>query len=64
MADNLDTIDLVQGRCTGFALDFLRELKVNPEFPKIVDRLTKLDGLITRSDIERVVLEIRKPDGK
>jgi hypothetical protein len=64
MAHNPDAIDLLQGRCTGFAVDFLRELKANPRFPAIVDRLTKLDGLITRSDIERVLLELRKRDDK
>ena len=64
MADHLNGIDLLQGRCTAFAWDFLRELKANPEFPTIVDRLTKFDGLITRSDIERMLHELRKPDGK
>lgn len=64
MADNLNAIDLLRGRCTGFAADFLHELEANPQFPTILDRLTKLDGLITRSDIERVLLELRKLDSK
>jgi hypothetical protein len=64
MSDSLRKIELLRARCTGFAEDFLQELEANPQFPAILDKLVELDGLITRSDVERVVLELRKLHGK
>jgi hypothetical protein len=64
MSDSLRKIELMRARCTGFAEDLLQELEAHPQFPAILDKLIELDGLITRSDIERVVLELRKRDGK
>ena len=60
MADHRFMLDLVRGRCTGFAEEFLRELESHPHFPHLLDRLTALAGPITRSDIERAFLELRK----
>ena len=64
MSDSLRKRELLGDRCTRFAEDFLHELEANPQFPAILDELIELDGLITRSDVERVVLELRKRDGK
>jgi hypothetical protein len=64
MSDSLSKRELLRARCTTFAEDFLHELEANPQFPAILAKLVELDGLITRSDVERVVLELRKLDGK
>lgn len=64
MADNLAKLETLRSRCTGYAEEFLHELKANPRLPDVLDRLVALDGLITRADIERVLLDLRKPGGK
>jgi hypothetical protein len=60
VADHRFRLDLVRGRCTGFAEELLRELECHPHFTDLLGRLTALAGPITRSDIERVFLELRK----
>jgi hypothetical protein len=60
VADDLFRLDLVRGRCTGFAEELLRELESHPHFTHLLDRLTALAGPITRSDIERLSLDLRK----
>ena len=59
--DNLSKIELVRSKCTRFAEKFLHELETSPIFPEILERLLELRGTITRSDIERIFVELRNP---
>ena len=57
MADNSD-IDRLRGRCNGFAEKFLRDLEKHPQFPEVVAELLKIEGKITRIDIEQVFFRV------
>ena len=59
MATSCEAARLIRTRCTGFAEEFLLRLEGYPEYPGLVNKLSELDGVITRADIENVLLEIR-----
>ena len=52
------SLDALQARCTGFAMEFLRELEGHTLLPVLQDRLMEIDGPLTRSEIERVFVEL------
>lgn len=63
MADNSD-IERLRARCNGFAEKFLRDLQQHPQFPEVVEELLKIEGRITRIDIEQAFFRVARPDNK
>lgn len=62
--DGMSDIEGLRGRCTGFAEKFLRDLEQHPQFAEVVQGLLRIEGRITRIDIEQVFLTLQKPDGE
>jgi len=60
---SLNSSEIVRSRCTDFAMEFLRELDGHRKLPALLDKLMEIDGLITRSDVERVYMDLVKLDG-
>jgi hypothetical protein len=58
----LRAIEVLRARCTGFAEELLHELEAHPDFPHMVQKLMALKGPVTRSDIERLLLEAKRRD--
>jgi hypothetical protein len=44
-------------------MEFLRELDGHSKLPALLDKLMELDGLITRSEVERIYVDLVKLDG-
>jgi hypothetical protein len=44
-------------------MEFLRELDGHSKLPALLDKLMEIDGLITRSEVERVYVDLVKLDG-
>ena len=57
MADNSE-IERLRTRCNGFAEKFLRDLEKHPHFPEVVEELLRIEGKITRIDIEQVFFRV------
>lgn len=54
-----ERVSVVEGRCSPFAAELLRELKRDAHFDELVAALEKIDGQIYRSDVEAVFALIR-----
>ena len=44
-------------------MEFLRELDGHSKLAALLDKLMEIDGLITRSDVERACMDLVKLDG-
>jgi hypothetical protein len=63
MAPHRDRLQILEARCSGFALELLNELKQHPTFPKLVMKLEQIAGMIIRSDVEKAFAEINADQG-
>lgn len=48
----------VEARCSGFALELLRDLKVHSKFANLISELEKLDGHIYRVEVEAIFFRL------
>ena len=60
MANTLSKIEHLRERCTDFAKDFLDQIEQHPDFPEVVEIVSKLDGGISRADIEDALIQVAK----
>lgn len=59
MANTLK-IERLRERCTDFAKEFLAQIERHPDFPEVVEIVSKLDGGISRADIEDAFIQVAK----
>lgn len=55
-----DRLKALESRCSRAAAEFLRDLRYHPQFPQLVSKLEKIDGLLFRLDIEQELMELIK----
>ena len=60
MDSEVERVEALEYRCSRFAMELLRELINHFSYPRIVRRLSEIDGPISRANVEREYLELRK----
>lgn len=60
MANTLSKIEHLRERCTDFAKDFLDQIERHPDFPEVVEIVSKLDGGISHADIVDAFIQVAK----
>jgi hypothetical protein len=58
MADELDRLIQLAGRCSGPAWDQLKQLRDHPFFEQIVEALAVLEGTILEYDVDRAIAKL------
>ena len=54
-----ERLKILEGRCSPFAAELLRDLQDDCDLPLLVAALERMTGSIYRSDIEAAFMEIR-----
>lgn len=60
MVNSLSKIEHLRERCTGVAKEFFTELERHPHFSEVVEILDKVDGPISRADIEDAFIQVAR----
>lgn len=60
MANTLSKIEHLRERCTDVAEEFLAQIEGHPDFTEVVEIVSKLDGGISRADIEDAFIQVAK----
>ena len=60
MANTLSKLEHLRERCTDVAKEFLAQIEQHPEFPKVVEIVSKLDGGISHADIVDAFIQVAK----
>jgi hypothetical protein len=60
MASYQERLKILETRCSGFAVELLRDLQGHPKFPELVSNLEQIDGTLYRVDIEQAFYELIK----
>jgi hypothetical protein len=55
-------INMVMGRCTASASEFLFDLSLHPAYPAILAKVAQIEGPVFRGDIEHALAEVLRPD--
>ena len=60
MASHQDRLQVLEARCSGFAVELLRQLQKHPKFPELVTKLEGIQGNLYRTDVEKAFFELTK----
>ena len=59
-------LERLESRCSGFALEFMKQLEGHPKLLMLLTELEKIDGQLYRIEIEQIFLKVtdggHKPD--